>query len=412
MPAGNAAAKERTMADTTATGTTTGTAATQGTAATAQPFALLQAWQQTVQQALAQSARTFDVLGSRERAAVGQTAKDVIWSRGTAQLLHYRPIGPRRHALPLLMVHSLVSKPYILDLIPGNSFIEFLVSEGFDVYMVDWGTPRPEDRRLTLESYVLDMIPTCVDVMLCESGQDEFSLFGYCMGGMLALMYAATHTDAPLRNLITLATPVDFREMGLQGLWSQTMDADRLVDALGNVPASMMQNSFRMLKPASEVSPVRFMNLWQNALNDKYIVQYRAFDQWTNDHIPFPGEAFRQTTKEIAQQNRFYQGTLELGGRNASLANIRCSFLAVAAESDHIVQLKATLCQEELVGSSDKEMLVLPGGHVGLAAGRKAKQTLWPKVSGWLAERSLPATAIEQAEAVAGATAQRVPVTA
>jgi polyhydroxyalkanoate synthase len=44
--------------------------------------------------------------------------------------------------------------------------------------------------------------------------------------------------------------------------------------------------------------------------------------------------------------------------------------------------------QADLVGSEDREMVVMPGGHVGLAAGRKAVHTLWPKVSGWLAERS------------------------
>jgi polyhydroxyalkanoate synthase len=394
--------------------TTTSTGTTEGTAARPQTLALMEAWQQTFSQALTQSARMFEVLGDRSQANVGKTAKDVIWSRGTAQLFHYRATAPRRHALPLLMVHSLVSKPYILDLIPGNSFVEYLVGEGFDVYMVDWGTPRPEDKRLRLEDYVLDMIPACVDEMLRTSGADEFSLFGYCMGGMLALMYAATHTDAPLRNLVTLATPVDFREMGLQSFWAQSqfLDADRLVDTLGNIPANMIQNSFRLLKPASEVSPVKYFNLWQNALNDKFVEQFRAFDQWTNDHIPFPGEAFRQTTKEIVQQNKFFDGSFELGGRNASLASIRCSFLAVAAESDHIVQLKATLCQEELVGSADKEMVVMPGGHVGLAAGRKAKATLWPKVAGWLAERSLAATAVAQAEAVLEAAEERETVAA
>ena len=398
------------MVQTTAIPTST----TEGLGTSLVAFELMQQWQQTVQQALAQSARTLDVLASREPAHVGQTPKDVVWERGTAKLYRYRPLAPRIHALPLLMVHSLISKPYILDLIPGNSFVEYLVRQGFDVYLIDWGTPRPEDKRLRLEDYVLDMIPACVDEMLRISGADEFSLFGYCMGGMLVLMYAALHPDAPLRNLVTLATPVDFREMGLQAFWAQPQffDVDRLVDTLGNVPAELIKNSFRLLKPASEFTPTRYLSLWQNALNEKYIVQFRAFDQWTNDHIPFPGECFRQVTKEVVQQNKFYKGELELGGRRADLGNIRCSFLAIAAQNDHIVPIKATLCQEQLVGSADKEMVVMPGGHVGLAAGRRASQTLWPKVAAWLAERSRPSTAIAQAEAVVAETEARELVTA
>ncbi|HEY7294586.1 MAG TPA: hypothetical protein VH916_06065, partial [Dehalococcoidia bacterium] len=206
--------------------------------------------------------------------------------------------------------------------------------------------------------------------------------------------------DAPLRNLITLATPVDFTQMGLQSFWAQEpfMDVERVVDTLGNVPPQMLMQSFRMLKPASEVSPVKYISLWQNVLNDKFVEQYRAFDQWTTDHIPFPGECFRQTTKEIVRENKFYKGTLEIGGRSAALSNITCSFLAVAAQNDHIVALPATRVQPELVSSTDKELVVMPGGHVGLAAGRKAVQTLWPKVASWLAERSQPAPVATEAE--------------
>jgi polyhydroxyalkanoate synthase subunit PhaC len=350
----------------------------------------LQQFQDELQRAMLQSMRTLEVLSARDEANVGKTPKDVVWRRGTAQLYRYRRTTETVYPVPLLMVHSLVSKPYILDLIPGNSFIEYLVGRGFDVYLIDWGTPRPEDKGLTLESYTDDMIPEVVRVVLDESEASEFSLFGYCMGGLLALLYAATHPDAPLRNLITLATPVDFSQMGLQNFWSQApfMDVDRLVDVYGNIPPELIQQSFRMLKPASEFSPVRYINLWQNVLNDRFVEQYRAFGQWTNDHIPFPGECFRQTTKELARGNKLVKGTLELGGKRVDLKAIRCSFLAVAAESDHIVQLPATRMQPDLVGSEDKELVVMPGGHVGLAAGRKAVQTLWPKVADWLGERS------------------------
>ncbi len=355
----------------------------------------LQQFQAELQRAMLQSMRTLEVLSARDEANVGKTPKDVLWKRGTAQLYRYRRTTADVYPVPLLMVHSLVSKPYILDLIPGNSFIEYLVGQGIDVYLIDWGTPRPEDKSLTLESYALDMIPEVVGVVLEESEASEFSLFGYCMGGLLALLYAGTHPEAPLRNLITLATPVDFSQMGLQNFWSQelSMDVDRLVDVYGNIPPELIQQSFRMLKPASEFSPVRYINLWQNVMNDRFVEQYRAFDQWTNDHIPFPGECFRQTTIELARGNKLVKGTLELGGRRVDLKAIRCSFLAVAAESDHIVQLPATQMQPDLVGSDDKELVVMPGGHVGLAAGRKAVQTLWPKVAAWLGERSQTAPA-------------------
>ena len=64
---------------------------------------------------------------------------------------------------------------------------------------------------------------------------------GYCLGGVLAALYAAGHEDAPVRNLILMATPVDFDEMGamVAFLRDGRLNADELVDDTGNVPADV-----------------------------------------------------------------------------------------------------------------------------------------------------------------------------
>lgn len=328
------------------------------------------------------------VAADTARAPVGGTPKDPVWRRNKATLWRYRARTAEQHPVPVLLVHSLISRPYILDLIPGNSFIEYLLDRGFDVYLVDWGVPAAEDARLRLEDYVLEYLPDMVRAVLATTGAMELSLLGYCMGGLLALLYAATHPQAPLRALLTLATPVDFDHLGLQGLWARHLDVDRLVDTSGNIPAALIQHSFRLLKPASEPSAARLIALWQNLDNDRYVAQYRAFDRWTNDHVDFPGEAFRQTIRELVQANKLVTGAFTLGGRRVDLGAIRCPFLAIVAESDHIVPLAAARPQLELVGSADKALLVLPGGHVGLAAGRGARSVLWPRVAAWLASRS------------------------
>lgn len=161
-----------------------------------------------------------------------------------------------------------------------------------------------------------------------------------------------------------------------------------MVDVYGNIPANLIKASFRMLKLASEFSPVRYISLWQNLENDRFIEQFRAFDRWTIEHIDFPGEVFRQTMKDFVQGNKLIRGGLELGGRSLNLQAITKPFLAIAAEADHIVPLAAASMQTELVGSLDKSFIALPGGHVGLAAGRNARKVLWPRVAEWLNARS------------------------
>jgi polyhydroxyalkanoate synthase subunit PhaC len=41
-----------------------------------------------------------------------------------------------------------------------------------------------------------------------------------------------------------------------------------------------------------------------------------------------------------------------------------------------------------MVGSTDKEELMLKGGHVSVAAGGNAVRRLWPKLDAWLGGRS------------------------
>ena len=105
---------------------------------------------QEVERTIQRSVRGIDVLLNRDEPEVGQTPKDTIYSRGTLRLYHYRPMSDEVYRIPVVLVMSLISKPYILDLTPGVSFVEFLLRNGFDVFMIDWGVPRPEDTKLKL----------------------------------------------------------------------------------------------------------------------------------------------------------------------------------------------------------------------------------------------------------------------
>ena len=320
--------------------------------------------------------------------ATGLTPKDTIYQRGTLSLNHYRPLAKEVYRVPVLFVMSLVSKPYILDLAPGQSFIEFLLKQGYDVYLIDWGVPRPEDSRLKLDDYILDFIPDCIARIAADSGERDLSIIGYCMGGMLALIYAALYPEGPLRNLVCLTTPVNYEGMKLMRQWTDKryFDLDRIVDTLGNVPPELIFASFDMLRPAARIASQ--IRLWDNMWNDDFVKSYRMFDRWAADQIPFPGECFRQTTKELMWDNKLIKNELVLGGRRVDLKQVVASFLAVMAEHDHIVPYESAKELLTLIGSTDKRDIVLKGGHVSLVAGPNAVRRLWPELDRWLSERS------------------------
>jgi polyhydroxyalkanoate synthase len=322
-----------------------------------------------------------------DRPGVGQTPKDVVWQRGRSQLWHYRNENVR-YGPPLLIVFSLISRSYILDLTPGNSFVEQLVEAGFDVYLLDWGEPDERDAANGLEDYVDDYIPAGIARALELSGADEVNLFGYCFGGDLTLLYAAHHPDAPLRSLTVLATPVDFRHLGpLADVFSVGgMEVDSVLGADGNVPPSVVVRGFRTLKPTAEVS--RYVTLWEKLWNDDYVASYQAMTGWSDDHVPFPGAAARQTVQMLVRDNGMMTDRLNVGGDPVHLGDIRVPFLTVRANRDHIVPDAATAPLIDLVGSPDKHELLLEAGHMGLVVGRTAAKTTVPTILDFLRRRS------------------------
>jgi polyhydroxyalkanoate synthase len=148
---------------------------------------------------------------------------------------------------------------------------------------------------------------------------------------------------------------------------------------------------FRTLTPTSEVT--RYVTLWERLWNDQYVASYQAMTGWSDDHVPFPGAAARQTVRMLVRDNGMVNDRLSLGGDTIHLSEIRVPFLTVRANRDHIVPPDATAPLIDLVGSPDKHELCLDAGHMGLVVGRTAARTTVPTIIDFLRRRSEPVDA-------------------
>jgi polyhydroxyalkanoate synthase len=294
--------------------------------------------QSEVQRAIQRSIKGVEYFAT-SGPALGSTPKDVLASRGTMQLYHYRPLADEIYRVPILIVMATTNRGYILDMVSGQSFIEFLLKRGYDVYMIDWTAPKPEEKSLRMEDYVLDFIPDCVRRVQEDSGVEDVTIIGYCFGGVLSLLYGSIHHDGPMKNLISRA--------------------------------------------------VGQIQLWENIWNDEFVKSYRMFDRWATDILPLAGEYFRTTTKDLMWDNKLFNDTMTVGGRAAQLDKIKVPILHAVAEHDHIVPYDAAKHLIKKVGSTDKEEVILKGGHVSLVAGPNAIRRLWPKLDSWLGGRSI-----------------------
>ena len=320
---------------------------------------------------------------------LGASAKDVLIERGTLRLYHYRPLVDEIYRVPVLLVMATTNRGYIFDLTPGQSLVEFLLKRGYDVFMIDWEAPRPDEKSLDMASYVLDFLPTCVERVTQTTGEPDVTMLGYCFGGVLSLLWAALHPDAGLKNLATFTTPVDFTQMPLFASWSDKryFDVDRLVDTLGNAPADMLYSAFDSLRPAGRLAAN--LRLADRMWDDEFVKAHRMIDRWSSDVLPLAGAYFRETTKKLMWDNALMQGTMDVAGRAVDLERITVPFLHVTAEHDHIVPTAASAPLIDMIGSADKEHVTLKGGHVSLIGGSNAVRRMWPTLDNWLAEKSL-----------------------
>lgn len=331
--------------------------------------------------------RVWEMEWKKPTVPVGLSPKEVIWSRNKAKLYRYRPMAERRHRVPVLLVYALINKPYVMDLYPGRSMVEGLLKEGFDVYLLDWGTAGPEDRHMKFDDYVVDYLPAAVRKVLRHAGTDQLSMLGYCIGGTLSALYAALHPDGPLRNLVLLAAPIDFTDADLFSVWTSALDVDRMVDVWGNIPPEAIDFGSKLLKPISNW--VRsYQALAEQGHDETFRRHWMALNQWVNDGTPFPGEAYRQWIKEFYRENRLTRGELSLGGRRVDLSQIKANLLTIAATHDHICQPCQATPINDLVSSTDQEVFIVKAGHVGITTGGTGPRVLYPKLAQWLGERS------------------------
>jgi polyhydroxyalkanoate synthase len=329
------------------------------------------------------------VIDAALRTRVGTTPHDVVFSRGTLRLLRYRRETPAAYAEPMLFCYALVNRPYILDLQPDKSVVRQYLQRGFDVYLIDWGSPSLADRYLKIEDYVSRFLEDVVRFILREHRREQLHLLGYCMGGTLAALFTAL-TPRRIRTLTLLAAPIDFsgRESLLQ-VWTDRnyFDVDAFVDAYGNCPATFLQFMFLNMKPIQNFIE-KYLAFYEHMDDPRFLANYFAMERWANDNIPIAGETFREYVKKFYQENELVRGTFSLGGQHVDLQRISCPLLLLTATHDHLVPPASTLGIRAHVASRDVQEMSIDAGHVGLVVSGKAHKSFWPQATGWAGERA------------------------
>ncbi len=326
--------------------------------------------------------RITNLLGliTRPKPQVGVTPSDVVWAENKWRLLRYRPRPEGlSHHTPLLLVPSLINRHYVLDLMPGKSFAEYMVAQGFDVYCIDWGTPGDEDRYVTFDDIVDTALRRAIRKVASTVPHQKTHVLGYCMGGTLTAIHGAVHKEY-LQSFVALAAPVQFNDGSLLSRWTKTkgFDIDVLVNTFGTIPWQLLQGAFSLLRPTLPL--MKAVSLLDRAWNDEFLDGFLAIETWGNDNVGLPGEFYRTYIRELYQRDALINGTFTLRGQPVKLKNLTCPTLAVTFEHDNIVLGPSAAALITECGAAEKQHLHLQGGHVGAVVSKHAAKTLWPQL--------------------------------
>jgi polyhydroxyalkanoate synthase subunit PhaC len=304
-------------------------------------------------------------------------------------------INQKAATTPVLIIYAFINRHYILDLLPEVSVVQSLLNQGLDIFAADWGTPSTYDKSLTIGHFVNSYLDKSIDLIRKITKSDKVSLFGYCWGGDLALMYASIHPEK-VKNLVTIATPGDFDlDNSLLTIWTKAMKEDLLLDTFGNLPGILLNAAFILRNPIEYGH--KYFHFFEQPRSLESVAQFFATETWLNDSPPIIGEIYREFVEYCYKQNLFIKNKMRIGeGHNennfdavVNLKNIDMSFLNIIAKKDDLIAPSSSKAlNDALTESNDKSIIELNSGHVGLMIGKDAHKELWPKVGIWLRERS------------------------
>ena len=320
----------------------------------------------------------IDVLLRTKRTTVGITPSDVVWTSGSATLRRYEG---RRRRTPILVVHSMITEPWILDLCDGHSLIGYLVGEGHDVYLLDWGAPGRAQATHGLAEHVR-ILREAERVVLEESGRRRLDLVGYCLGALICLIRAATDPSRSVRSIVAIAPPIDVSSGGKLGglLRHRLLRPAQLLDADACVPAAVVRETFHALRPQALRSVALGWRLRRDATATTY---YGAMARWAWEQRRLSGAMFLDLV-DLYRSSAQLTGALRFDGVTVDLSLVECPVLVLVAQRDHIVPEPASAALET---TGPTEVVTVPSGHVSMIVGSGARDSTWPTLTRWFKQR-------------------------
>ena len=342
----------------------------------------------------------------------GRTPYEVIHEQDIIRLRYYpplaeteievdgtrMPVAQTAFPIPLVIVAPLAVNMLVYDLFPTRSLVRFLRAAGFEVYLIDWGTPEARHNHHSLATYFAELLPGLLQKVREHSGSQKLSLHGWSFGGLFS--YAATALgDKDIVNLVLVGAPNDYHANGDLGKQYQKLAKRmRAVEKrfgfrvhntrkrFWRAPGWGNAVGFKLTNPVGSLQG--YAELLRNLHDRNFVSEHATNAAFIDRMVAYPGAVVQDFIQYLWIDNVLAHGKLPMKDSDASLKDIHAAILAVVGRQDIIVNRDCSAALLEQVSSTDKTLLEVDGGHVGIVSGSKAPAQSWREIAAWLSERS------------------------
>ena len=296
---------------------------------------------------------------------IGTSKGEVVFRNRMMELIQFSPKTETVHRIPIVMFPPWINKYYILDLKPQNSLINWIVEQGFTLFVVSWVNPDEEFADVGLDTYIEEAYLQAINVAKEITGEKQVNAIGYCVAGTalsLTLALLQKRKDKSIKSATFFTTLTDFSDQGEFSVFLQDDFVDgieRQIEQDGVLRSYFMSRTFSYLRSNDLIYTPAIKSYMMGEAPPAFDLLY-----WNGDSTNLPGRMTVEYLRGLCQRNEFVEGGFEICGETVKNTDVKVPVCAIACETDHIAPWKASYNGFQKLGSKDKTFIVSQSGHI------------------------------------------------
>jgi polyhydroxyalkanoate synthase subunit PhaC len=338
----------------------------------------------------------------------------VVYRTEMFELIQYAPATEEVFRYPVLIVPPMINKYYITDLAPGRSMVEYLVSQGQQVFAISWRNPDARHRDWDLNAYG-QAIVDALDATRAVSNAAKASICALCSGGIVSSMVAAhLSTVGRLEELASMCLGVTVLDQARAGTAGAMIDEATAAAAMaaskarGYLDGRALAEVFAWLRPDDLIWNYWVNNYLQGKTPPPFDILY-----WNADTTRLPAALHADFIRLALANALTVPDAATMLDSPVDLSKADVDSYVIAGVADHLCPWQSCYRSTQMLGGP-VTFVLSTSGHIAsmvnpptnpkatfqtapknpadprefLAEATTVSGSWWPHYAAWLGERS------------------------